>query len=59
MTQYRCPDEIAELFDDEKTVTEGRRRAIEWARGVTDRMQMGDEIWMPETGWWTKTGGRA
>jgi hypothetical protein len=47
-----CPDNILALFKSEDTKPEGRRRAVEWMRGIVDDLRPGDKLLIPnpETG---------
>lgn len=50
--QYRCPENIAVLFDDDATIREGRKQAVEWASQL--QLCVGDSVWLPEIGWTEK-----
>lgn len=43
----RCPDDILSLFEREETKNDGRRKAIEWLRGVVRAMKPGDRVLIP------------
>lgn len=56
MATYRCPESIADMFDDPVTIAQGRKLAFEWA----DKLELhpGDQVWLPGIGWVEKTGPR-
>lgn len=51
--KYVCPVEIQKLFELEQTKPQGRTLAIEWLRTLS--LNYGDQIWLPELGWLTKS----
>ncbi len=46
MTTYRCPLDIVDLFDSEKTIDVGRGTAIDWLDTLS--LKAGDIVWMPD-----------
>lgn len=52
-SHYVCPLEIQKLFELEQTKPEGRTLAVEWLRTLS--LNYGDQIWLPELGWVTKS----
>ena len=52
--KYMCPYIITALFNDEKTISEGRKKAVEWAKSLD--LAEKDEVFLPEVGWCTKRG---
>jgi hypothetical protein len=43
-----CPDDILALFNSETTISEGRRRAVEWMGTQVTEMRPGDKLLMPD-----------
>lgn len=52
-SHYVCPVEIQKLFELEQTKPQGRTLAVEWLRTLS--LNYGDQIWLPELGWLTKS----